>query len=93
MTDGVALQVGNLPPQVGDFAYGWGQGVVDDDQVVIRVEGQLVRVEGAGCLGGSEDELLGQQPRSREERRELEALAEEIAACEYVHQSIMSPRA
>src|SRR5207244_2214750 len=47
------------PAQVGDFADGRGEGVVDDDQVVVGVQRQLVGVERAFSLPWRSDEFLG----------------------------------
>src|SRR5262249_2487196 len=72
--------------KVRDFAYGRRDGVVDDDQVVIGVERQLVRVERPFGHPGSAGKLFGKRPAYRGERRgpqsQRETPAQEMPAAE-----------
>src|SRR5262249_48621489 len=56
----------NPTAQVGDFADGGREGIVDDDQVVVGVQRQLVGVERSLGLPRSADQLLGERAADRE---------------------------
>lgn len=42
----------NRSRQVGDFSNGRSQGILDPDKIVVRVEGELVGIEGTFSLTG-----------------------------------------
>src|SRR5207237_4099982 len=64
--DRAARGVEDLAAQVGNFANRGRDRVVDDEQVIISVERQLVRVERALGQSGRPGELFGKQGRSDE---------------------------
>ena len=59
VTNRLAVRVEDPPRQVRDLADGLGDAVVDDQQVVVRVERQPVGVERPLRLPRGERELLG----------------------------------
>ena len=65
----LAVFVENAPAQVRDLANGRGNRVVDDDQVVVGVERQPIRVERPFGPRRCRGEFLREQPTGREERR------------------------
>ena len=67
VADRVALGVEDPAGQVGDLADGRGDAVVDDEQVVVGVERELVRVERPLGLGRGAGQLLGEQPAGGEQ--------------------------
>ena len=60
-----SVAVENLPVEVGDFSDRRLQRIVDQDEIIIRVEGQFVRIERAFRLEGSDHQLLGKKSRCR----------------------------
>src|SRR6185369_4665121 len=67
--DGIAAAIQDAAAQVSDFADGRGEAVIDDDEVIIGVERQFVRVKRAFGLGGRAQELLGEGAGDGEQRR------------------------
>jgi hypothetical protein len=84
LDDGVAhripLGIEDPPGQVRDLADGGRDGVVDDEQVVVGVQRELVRVERPLGLPRRADQLLGEQAARREGRRAERQGAQEGAA-------------
>ena len=64
----VAADVEDSADEMGDFAHSRGGAVVDDDEIVIGVEGELIGVEGPFGEGGCPHELFGEQSGGYEER-------------------------
>ncbi len=60
IADGVATVVEEAPAEVGDLADGWGEGIVEDEKVVVGIEGEMIGVEGAFRLGGGLGEFIGE---------------------------------
>ncbi|MFM1944907.1 MAG: hypothetical protein RI897_3889 [Verrucomicrobiota bacterium] len=58
--DGVAAVVEEATAEVGDLADGGGEGIVEDEEVVVGIEGEAIGVEGAFCLGWGLGEFIGE---------------------------------
>lgn len=67
VANGVALDVPDGAGEVSDFADGGGDGVVNEDEVVVGIEGEFVGVERAFGLAGGEGEGFGEGARGGEE--------------------------
>ena len=70
IADGFAACVQNATAEVGHFAYGWCNVFIEDEKIVVGIEGELVRIERAFRLGGGKHELLGESAGDSEERGE-----------------------
>ena len=66
--DRSAPPVEDAPPQVGNFAEGGRGRIADDDQVVVDVEREGVRIERPLGLTRRQDQLLGEEAGRRPER-------------------------
>jgi len=60
IADGVAFGVEEAAAEVGDFADSGGEVVVEDEKVVIGIEREFVRIEGAFGLTGRLGEGFGE---------------------------------
>src|SRR5262249_23185868 len=68
--------------EVSDLTHGRGDLVVNDEQVVVCVEREFVRIEGAFGEGGRTEQLVGEQPAGGEERR-AQGTQEEAATANF----------
>jgi hypothetical protein len=57
--DWIALTIQNATTQPSDLAHSGGQLIIDDDQIVIRIKGQLIRVKRPFRGFGRQGELFG----------------------------------
>jgi hypothetical protein len=78
-TDRSAGGIENTAAEPGDRAHCRGDGVVEDQQVVIPIERQVVRVVGAFCLRRGLDQRVGERAANREERAGQSYCAEKAA--------------
>src|SRR5262249_31157106 len=67
--DRLAAGIQDLAAQVSDLAYGWRQRVIDDDQVVVRIQWQLVRIKRPLGLRRRPHQLFCKRPRGQPQRR------------------------
>ena len=72
----VPFDIEDATAQVSDFAHGWRERVVDDDQVIVGVEGKVVRVERPFGLARCQ-ESLGKSAGKGEKRGPETDLTEE----------------
>jgi hypothetical protein len=80
IADGRAARGEQAATEPGDFADGGRESVVDGDEVVVRVERELVGIERPLGLARRERELLGKEARHGEERGGKGGLAQEFTA-------------
>src|SRR5271157_559225 len=80
VADRVALGIEDLAAEVRDFAHSGSDGIVDDEQVVVGVEGELGRVERALLNARGTFQLLGEGASGRERGGAKGQRAEEPSA-------------
>ena len=68
VSDRFSIRTQDPPTQVSHFTHGWGEVVVQDQQIVVGVERQMIGVEGPFRLRGSLDQFLSQQPGDRQQQ-------------------------
>ena len=78
----VALRIENAPAHVSNLADGGSDRVIDDDEIVIRIERQMVRVKRPLRLRRRSDELFGKSPRRRKKREAHSSTGEKATAVE-----------
>src|SRR5579872_3994963 len=88
--DRMPARVENAAAEVRDLAHGRGDMVVDDDQVVIRIERKPIRIERSLRLPRCAHELLGESRAAREQENAGGASSEEAATA--VGQTVMARR-
>jgi hypothetical protein len=90
--DGIAFYIGDLAMKVGDGSDSGIDGIVDAQQVVVGIEGKLVRVKRALGHRGSDGERFGKGSGDGEECGGAEGgSAEEVAAmkiCIHIERSL-----
>lgn len=77
---GLAARIQDAAAQPGDFSKRRRDGVVQDEQVIVSIQGQLVRIERPFRLGRRPDEFLGESARDGEQRGAEAEPTEEMTA-------------
>ena len=78
----VALRIEDAPAHVSNLADCGSDRVIDDDEIVIRIERQMVRVKRPLRLRRRARELLGKSPRHRKKREAHSSAGEKTTAVE-----------
>jgi hypothetical protein len=76
----VPASIQNSAGKMGDLADGGSDGIIDDDEVVIRVQGKVVRIKRAFGLLGCEQQLFREGTRNGEEHHAQPGALNEVTA-------------
>ena len=81
--DGRAARVQDAAGEVGNVAHGRRDRIIDDDQVIVGIERQLVRIEGPLGQAGGARKLFGEGARyEKHGRANCQAAAQQPAPAE-----------
>ena len=79
IADGITASIEDAPAQVCYFPDGWSNSVVNNDQIIVRIERQVIRIERPFGLARGAHQLFGEGARDREERSSEAQAAEKTA--------------
>jgi hypothetical protein len=76
----VSTSIQNAPGEMRDLADRGSDGIVDDNEVVVRIQRKVVRIKWALGLLGREEQLFGKGARNGEEHRAQSGALDEVTA-------------